>query len=65
MTLEQLPDAELEVIEAVGYYERQEPGPGLEFLGAVEQAYQTRLEAPERWARLTPRTRRHRIGRIP
>lgn len=65
MILVQLPAAELEVIEAVDYYEARTPGLGLAFLAEVERAYDTVREHPKRWPRQTPRVRRYRLRRFP
>src|SRR5256885_9211871 len=65
MNLIQHQDAELEVIDAVDYYERQRQGLGMEFLDDVQRAYQTILAAPKKWARVTRNARRYRISRFP
>jgi plasmid stabilization system protein ParE len=65
MTIEQLPDAELEIADAVDYYERQQHGLGLAFLDELDHGYRTILEAPERWPRQSPRVRQYRLGRFP
>jgi plasmid stabilization system protein ParE len=65
MNLEQLPEAEVEVVEAVDYYEQRRPGLGLEFLAEINRAYQLIADAPERWRRLTRRVRRFLLRGFP
>jgi hypothetical protein len=60
-------DAEVELVEAAGWYERRRPGLGREFLGAVEEAVHAIMEAPEihmRWKPGYP-YRKHVLHRFP
>jgi len=43
------PDAELELVEAVRFYEGREPGLGHRFLRDFDAAVAAILEAPDRW----------------
>ena len=44
-----LPEAEVELWEAVAYYEDKATGLGVDFEIEVEQSVQAICEAPERW----------------
>lgn len=65
MILVQLPAAELEVREAVDFYERQRPGLGIDFSDEVQRAYEVVLTNPQRWPLDTARVRRYRLRRFP
>ena len=59
------PEATAELDEAVGHYEAQVPGLGIDLREKVEAATGRIQEAPERWSPLTRRTRRFRLRRFP
>ena len=59
-----LHEAELELWEAVAYYEDKAPGLGLDFESEVELTVQTIQESPERWPLREDGTRRHLIQRM-
>ena len=50
------PEAVEELLEAVDWYERQEPSLGGDFLDEVEAAAAVVLDAPERWPVLDEET---------
>jgi toxin ParE1/3/4 len=60
-----LHEAELELWEAVSYYEEQAAGLGLDFELEIEQSLQTIAENPERWPIRSDGTRRYLINRFP
>ena len=45
-----LHEAELELWEAVAYYESRAPGLGLDFQAEIEASLQAIAEAPDRWS---------------
>lgn len=57
--------AELELKEAMEFYEAAQPGLGAEFLAEVEVATRLIAEHPQAWRALSPRTRRCRTHRFP
>jgi plasmid stabilization system protein ParE len=57
--------AELELKEALEFYEKAQPGLGQEFLKEVEATVKLIEEFPEAWASMSPRTRRCRTHRFP
>jgi len=57
--------AELELKEAMEYYEAAQPGLGAKFLSAVEEATRLIEAHPLWWTPLSLRTRRCRISRFP
>ena len=60
-----LHEAEVELWEAVAYYEAKAAGLGLDFAAEVEQGIQTICDAPERWPLREDGTRRYLIQRFP
>ena len=62
-----LPAAQVELTEAINWYEEKQPGLGLEFLGAIDLALRSIGDAPERHATWStnPRYRRFALGRFP
>lgn len=60
-----LHEAELELWEAVAYYEDKADGLGLDFAAEVEQALEILSESPERWPPRPDGTRRFLIHRFP
>jgi hypothetical protein len=65
MILEQLPEAEQEIDEAVDYYERKQDGLGLDFLSKVQDAYHHILASPTRWPLISKRVRRYLLDQFP
>lgn len=62
-----LPAAQLELTEAIDWYEENRPGLGVDFLGVVDLALRAIAEEPERhatWA-TNPRYRRLVLDRFP
>jgi plasmid stabilization system protein ParE len=57
--------AELELREAIDYYNIQKPGFGREFSAAVDKGIDEVLEHPRRWPILTGNKRRYRLNRFP
>ena len=57
--------AELEMEQAVAFYDLQEIDLGLEFLNEVEQSVQRIVKFPEAWSAITKRTRRCSVNRFP
>jgi plasmid stabilization system protein ParE len=57
--------AELELGEAVRYYDLQMPGLGVAFLDEVEAALKRIIAFPEAWQTLSENTRRCRLHRFP
>lgn len=60
-----LREAEVELWEAVAYYEDKSHGLGLAFQTEVERSVQTIAEYPERWPVRADSTRRYLIHRFP
>jgi toxin ParE1/3/4 len=59
------PLAEQELIDAVSYYEEQEAGLGLEYLGEVEHAVNFLMRYPEAGAKITGAIRRLTLPKFP
>jgi hypothetical protein len=57
--------AELELKEAMEFYEATQPGLGTEFLAEVQATTNLIKSFPQAWTRLSPRTRRCRTHRFP
>jgi ParE toxin of type II toxin-antitoxin system, parDE len=57
--------AELELKEAMEFYESARAGLGVEFLAEVEAATKLIENFPQAWMPLSPRTRRCRTHRFP
>jgi hypothetical protein len=57
--------AELELKEAMEFYESAQSGLGAEFLSEVQAAVRLIETHPEAWLALSPRTRRCRTHRFP
>jgi plasmid stabilization system protein ParE len=57
--------AEVELREAIDYYNRQSPGLGYEFAAEVKRAIERMKSHPEAWHRLSENTRRCRLNRFP
>ena len=60
-----LHEAELELRDAVGYYEERSPGLGLDFGAEVEASVEFVRGFPERWALRPDGTRRYLTHRFP
>lgn len=65
MQVEFLAPAELELIEAVVFYNDEAEGLGYEFAAEVERTIGCIMEYPNAWTRLSKRTRRCRTNRFP
>jgi len=59
------PDARDELLEAITYYDRKEPGLGAAFLNEIEEAIQGICDSPQTWPRLGGNIRRCRARRFP
>ena len=60
-----LHEAEVELWEAVAYYEDKAAGLGVDFAAEIERSIQAICEAPERWPVRQDDTRRCLIRRFP
>ncbi len=60
-----LHEAEVELWEAVAYYEDRAMGLGLDFETAIERSMQSIAEHPERWPLRADGTRRYLVQRFP
>jgi plasmid stabilization system protein ParE len=60
-----LPEAEVELWEAVAHYEDLARGLGLDFEAEIERSVQAIADHPERWPRRTDGTRRYLAHRFP
>ncbi len=60
-----LHEAEVELWEAVAYYEDKAAGLGLDFEAEIERSIQTICETPERWPVREDGTRRYLTRRFP
>lgn len=65
MTYRFLSPAEQDLAEAVSYYERAEPGLGVEFLDEVERTVRRILLNPHAWTKVSENHRRCRTRRFP
>jgi plasmid stabilization system protein ParE len=59
------PDAEVELNEAIEWYEVREPGLGLDFATQVHAAVQRALAFPFAWQEMGPEIRRALVHRFP
>jgi hypothetical protein len=59
------PDAEAEFYEAVEYYEKFQPGLGLEFAEEVFATITRIIQYPDAWSALSKNTRRCLVSRFP
>ncbi len=59
------PDAEVEFDRAVEYYERFQPGLGLEFAEEVYAAITRIIQYPDAWSALSENSRRCLVSRFP
>jgi len=60
-----LREAEIELWEAVDYYERKAHGLGMDFHAEIERALLVIAEQPERWRLRADGTRRYMVHRFP
>lgn len=58
MRLEFHPEARVEYIEAIAYYEERQPGLGARFTIEIENAIHRVMEAPRQWRRIEGDIRR-------
>ena len=58
-------EAEIELLEAVAYYEDKSPGLGLDFETEIERSIQVIRDLPEWWPLREDGTRRYLIRRFP
>ena len=65
MKIEFLSIAEIELKEAIIYYNEQSEGLGFEFALEIEKTIERIIQFPEAWTRLSKRTRRCRCKRFP
>lgn len=65
MNVEILEAAEIELIDAVAYYNSENEGLGFEFAAEVARTINRILEYPTAWTTLSKRTRRCRTNRFP
>ncbi|HVT90699.1 MAG TPA: type II toxin-antitoxin system RelE/ParE family toxin [Tepidisphaeraceae bacterium] len=54
-----------EMLASVRYYEDQLTGLGGEFLNELNAAFQTIIEAPQRWPTIDGEVRQYRLDRFP
>ncbi len=59
------PEAEVEFLDAIGYYEERSPGLGLDFSAEVRAAIQRILAFPRAWQVLEGDIRRALVHRFP
>lgn len=52
MCFEFHPEARIEYLEAIAYYEERQPGLGARFTIEIESAIQRIVEAPRRWRKI-------------
>ena len=57
--------AEMELAEALSYYEEQQAGLGIQFAAEVDRAIERIVAHPEGWSPISARVRRCRISRFP
>jgi hypothetical protein len=65
MKVEFLEVAEVELAEAISYFNDQSEGLGFEFAAEVKQAIMRIVQFPDAWTKLSKRTRRCRTKRFP
>jgi toxin ParE1/3/4 len=57
--------AEIELREAINYYNSEKPGLGKQFSAAIDARTDEVLEHPRRWPMLTGNKRRYRLNKFP
>ncbi|MFQ5630537.1 MAG: type II toxin-antitoxin system RelE/ParE family toxin [bacterium] len=65
LDVEFLSIAEIELTEAIQFYNEQSEGLGYKFAGEVRRTLERIVQFPEAWAPLSKRTRRCRTNRFP
>lgn len=65
MTFQFLPDARLEYVEAIRFYEEARLGLGTRFAEAVNAVIRSACETPQRWPRVYGSVRRGLVKRFP
>ncbi len=65
MKAELLAAAEVDLLDAVSYYNEQSEGLGYEFAAEVKQTLARIFQFPDAWHRLSARTKRCRTKRFP
>jgi ParE toxin of type II toxin-antitoxin system, parDE len=65
MSVQFLPEAEAEFLEAAAFYEERQKGLGHQFIETVENAVNDAETFPRRWPVYLHRTRRRLVGRFP
>ncbi len=65
MEIKFLPPAEIELTEAVSYYNMQSEGLGFEFAAEIKRTIERIIQYPEAWTKLSKRSRRCRTNRFP
>lgn len=65
MKLSLHPEAEVDVAEAITFYDRRTVGLGSDFLGEVLEAFERIESAPEAWPVITKPVRRCLVERFP
>lgn len=65
MKVEILACAEVELAEAVDYYNKECPGLGYEFAAEVKASFERITAFPEAWPAFSPRSRRCIVNRFP
>jgi toxin ParE1/3/4 len=59
------PEAEAELIDAAGFYDKRVPGLGADFLHEVDSAVQAIIKYPRRWLVIDGEFRRYLVKRFP
>jgi toxin ParE1/3/4 len=57
--------AQMELAEALSYYEEQQPGLGIQLAAEVDRAIERIVAHPEGWTAISARVRRCRTSRFP
>jgi mRNA-degrading endonuclease RelE of RelBE toxin-antitoxin system len=65
MKVEMLGIAELELLDAVSYYETEQQGLGERLLDEVERGQGQIAQYPHAWSKVSRRSRRYRLRRFP
>jgi len=65
MTVELLESAEIELVDAVAYYNGESEGLGFELAAEINRTFARIVEYPTAWTAISKRTRRCRTNRFP